>query len=312
MKVLVTGGAGFIGRWVVKYLLAKELDVWVLDDLSHGEKENLAELYPHPHFKKFIQGDIRRIDLLNQIFQEDFDLCFHLAANISVQESLDNPEEAFQTNAGGTFNLLEKARVKNTRMVLVSTCMVYQSAQGDRPMDESHPLLPLSPYASSKLAAENLTLSYYYAYHLPTVVLRPFNTYGPFQKTDNEGGVIPIFIARSLQGETLYIYGQGTQTRDFLYVEDCAEAVIKAALSDKVWGETINIGTGKDISLNDLALLIADNHNKVSHIPHIHPQSEIFKLVCDYKKARKLLNWNPKISLKEGIGKTRKWILTTG
>lgn len=221
MRVLVTGGAGFIGRWVVKYLLRKEFDVWVLDDLSRGEKENLAEFYSHPHFKKFIRGDVRRRDLLGQIFQEKFDLCLHLAATISVQESLDNPQKAFETNIGGTFNLLEEARAKNTRMVLISTCMVYQSTHGNRPIDENHPLLPLSPYASSKIAAESLTLSYYYAYHLPTLVVRPFNTYGPFQKGGAEGGVISTFLEQKLRNQPLHIYGDGTQTRDFLYVEDC-------------------------------------------------------------------------------------------
>jgi len=158
------------------------------------------------------------------------------------------------------------------------------------------------------MAAENLALSYFHAYGLPIAILRPFNTYGPFQKTNNEGGVIPIFILRSLKGEILNIYGKGRQTRDFLYVEDCAEAIVKAALSDKIWGEVINIGTGKDISINDLARLIAGDSRRIKHIPHIHPQSEIPKLVCNYSKARKLLNWGPRTSLREGINRTREWI----
>jgi len=231
----------------------------------------------------------------------------HLAASISVQESLDNPEEAFQINVWGTLNLLEEARVKNTRMVLVSTCMVYQSAQGNRPTNESHPLLPLSPYASSKLAAENLTLSCYYAYHLPTMILRPFNTYGPFQKGGGEGGVISTFLHQKLRDEPLHIYGEGTQTRDFLYVEDCAEFIVKASLGEETCGQIFNAGSGKDISIAKLASLIANGSSSIRHVPHPHPQSEIQKMVCDFTKAKTLLGWKPRVNLEEGIARTREW-----
>ncbi len=306
MKVLVTGGAGFIGRWVVKHLLDEGCDVCALDNLSSGKVENIVEFIEHPRFK-FIRGDILDTNLLVGLFDLNFEVCLHLAACVNVQDSIENPEKSFKVNLRGTFNLLEEAKKKNTRFILVSTCMVYKEAKGGKPINESHPLSPLSPYAATKIAAEKLTLSYYHAYRLPVVILRPFNTYGPFQRTDTEGGVIPIFITRSLQGKTLYIYGDGKQTRDFLYVEDCAEAIVKATLIDGISGEILNIGTGKDISIDDLALLITNsNHHK--HIPHIHPQSEIPKLVCDYGKAKKLLNWEPKTSLIEGIDKTREWI----
>lgn len=291
----------------MKYLLAKEFDVWVLDDLSHGEKENLAELYPNPHFKKLIRGDIRQRNFLSEIFQEQFDLCLHLAATISVQESLNSPEEAFQINAGGTFNLLEEARATNTKFVLVSTCMVYQFVQGNSPIDESHPVLPLSPYASSKLAAENFTLSYYYAYHLPTMILRPFNTYGPFQKGSGEGGVIATFLHRKLINKPLHIYAEGTQTRDFLYVEDCAEFIVEASIREKTCGQILNAGSGKDISIAKLASLIANGSSPIHRVPHQHPQSEIQKMVCDFSKARALLGWKPRVSLEEGIARTREW-----
>jgi len=306
MKALVTGGAGFIGRWVVKYLLKKGCEVWVLDNLSNGERSNILEFEENPRFK-FIKGDILQRDLLKELFNLNFEVCFHLAAAINVQNSLDNPEECFEVNLKGTFNILEDAKKTNTKVILISTCMIYKPALDNKSINENHPLCPLSPYSATKIAAEDLALSYYYAYGLPVAIFRPFNTYGPFQKANNEGGVIPIFILRSLEGKALNIYGEGTQTRDFLYVEDCAEAIV-TALSNKVWGEIINIGTGKDISINDLAKLISNDHQKIRHIPHIHLQSEIPKLVCDYSKAKKLLNWKPKISLREGIDKTRKWI----
>jgi len=235
MKVLVTGGAGFIGRWVVKYLLGRECDVWVLDNLSSGKKENIFEFEKDPCFN-FVKGDILQRSLVEELFELDFDVCLHLAAAINVQESLINPEECFEVNVRGTFNILEEARKKDTKVVLISTCMVYKKARDDKPIDEDHPLCPLSPYAATKLAAENLALSYYHGYGLPVAILRPFNTYGPFQRTDNEGGVIPIFILRTLKGGVLKVYGRGTQTRDFLYVEDCAEAIVRTALSSRVWG----------------------------------------------------------------------------
>lgn len=307
MKALITGGAGFIGRWVVKYLLKKGNEVWALDNLSNGERNNILEFEENPRFK-FIKGDILQRDLLKELFNLNFEVCFHLAAAINVQSSIDNPGENLEVNLRGTFNILEEAKKRNTKVIFISTCMVYKQVIDNIPIDEDHSLCPLSPYAATKIAAENLALSYFHTYGLPITILRPFNTYGPFQKTNNEGGVIPIFILRSLKGEILNIYGKGTQTRDFLYVEDCAEAIVKAALSDKIWGEVINIGTGKDISINDLARLIAGDSRRIKHIPHIHPQSEIPKLVCNYSKARKLLNWGPRTSLREGINRTREWI----
>jgi len=307
MNVLVTGGAGFIGRWVVKYLLKGGVNVWVIDNLSTGRKDNIAEFERYPEFK-FVEGDILDRDLLKKIFNLNFKVCLHLAAAVNVQDSIDNPEKNFEVNLKGTFNILEEAKRKGTKVILISTCMVYKRADDNRPIDENHPLLPLSPYAATKIASEELVLSYHHAYRLPVAIVRPFNTYGPFQRIDNEGGVIPVFINRSFKGETLYIYGDGNQTRDFLYVEDCARAIVKIALSNDISGEVINIGTGRDISINDLALLIAGDSSRIAHIPHIHPQSEILKLVCDYSKARRLLDWEPEVSLIEGIDKTKRWI----
>jgi nucleoside-diphosphate-sugar epimerase len=189
--------------------------------------------------------------------------------------------------------------------------MVYDKATDERGITEEHPTKPASPYAGSKIAAENMVLSYWYTYKLPAVVLRPFNTYGPFQKTNGEGGVVAIFIKNTLEGKTLNIYGDGTQTRDLLYVEDCARFVVEAGYSDKTNGEIINAGSGRDISINDLALLIVKDERLIKHVPHIHPQSEIQKLLCNYSKAERLLGWKPQYTLEEGIKKTREWIKTT-
>ncbi|GFZ77920.1 dTDP-glucose 4,6-dehydratase [Compostibacillus humi] len=308
MKVLVTGGAGFIGRWVVDRLLKDGHKVWVIDDLSNGRWENIRELAANDNFSDFIKGDIKDNRILQQLFSNGFDICFHLAASINVQDSIDNPKATFDNDVIGTFNILEECRKNNVKIVFMSTCMVYDRANNETGITETHPVKPASPYAGSKLAAENMVLSYYYAYGLPATVIRPFNTYGPFQKTGGEGGVIAIFIQNKLAGNKLQIYGEGTQTRDFLYVEDCARFVVKTGYSNKVNGEIINAGLGEDISINKLAELIAKDKKRIQHVDHIHPQSEIPKLLCNYNKAKTLLDWEPKVSLIAGIEKTENWI----
>lgn len=308
MNILVTGGAGFIGRWVVERLLKDGHNVWVLDDLSNGRKKNIEEFIGLCHFKEFVHGDIKNRELLSDLFQNKFDICYHLGASINVQDSIDDPATTFNNDVIGTFNVLEECRKHNTKIVFMSTCMVYDRANDEHGITELHGTKPASPYAGSKISGENMVLSYWYTYKLPVVVVRPFNTYGPFQKTGGEGGVMAIFIKRNLDKQTLNIYGDGTQTRDLLYVEDCARFVVEAGYSDCVNGEIVNAGLGRDITINDLAALIADSKEQIKHVPHIHPQSEIQKLLCNYSKAEKLLGWKPKVSLEEGIKRTEEWI----
>ena len=312
-SVLVTGGAGFIGRAVVKRLLDDERveSLIVLDDLSNSSEENLAEFVGNKKYAGgIVKGRVEDRAILEQLFQNNkFDLCIHLAAQINVQESIDSPEKAFESNILGTYELLEQARVHGTKLVLIGTCMVYDIAGASGPISETHQLKPASPYAGSKLAAENLAESYYHAFGLPVTILRPFNTYGPFQKTDMEGGVVSIFIKRHLEGAFLDIFGDGTQTRDLLYVDDCAEFVVEAAFSEKAVGEVINAGTGIDVSVNELAAMVCKDSSRIHHVPHHHPQSEIQKLVCDYSKAKRLLGWVPKTTLEKGVEKTREWII---
>ena len=308
MNILVTGGAGFIGRWVVKRLLDDGHRVWVLDDLSNGQISNIEEFFDNPNFVEFIESDIKDITALERLFENKFDICYHLAASINVQDSIDDPHTTFQNDTVGTFNVLEQCRKHNTKIVFMSTCMVYDRANDENGITEEHTVKPASPYAGSKIAGENMVLSYWYAYKLPAVVIRPFNTYGPMQKSSGEGGVVAIFIKRNLEGLPLNIYGDGFQTRDLLYVEDCADFVVKAGYSDKVNGEIVNAGLGRDIPINDLALLIAQDKRKIKHVPHIHPQSEIPKLLCNYQKAKELLGWSPRIGLEEGIKRTTQWI----
>jgi len=309
MITLVTGGAGFIGRWVVKKLIQDSKEVVIIDNLSNGIEENLKEFRNHPKFKEFVIQDVRNKKFIEKLFSKhNFNICFHLAAQINVQESLDYPERSVENNVIGTYNILEAARKFNTKVILVGTCMVYDLVSANIAISEEHNTKPTSPYAGSKLAAEELALSYYYGYNLPIVILRPFNTYGPFQKANMEGGVVSIFIKRKIKNEKLLIFGDGTQTRDFLYVEDCADFIVKAAECEKCLGEIINAGTGRDISIIDLAKLIVGDEDRIKYIKHHHPQSEIMKLICDNSKAKKLLNWEPKTSLEEGILILENWI----
>lgn len=309
MVDLITGGAGFIGRWVVKRLLLEGKKVVVIDNLKNGRKENLEDFKKNPNLIEFFIEDIKNKHFLMEIFKKyEFSTCYHLAAQINVQESLDFPDRAFVNNVLGTYNILEAARIVRTKLIIIGTCMVYDLANSEKAISEIHPIKPISPYAGSKVAAEELALSYYYSFDLPVVILRPFNTYGPFQKTNMEGGVVSIFVNRKLNGKKLLVYGTGTQTRDLLYVEDCVDFIIQASKCEQCVGEIINAGTGIDISMNNLAKLIIEDPSMITHVAHHHPQSEIMKLVCNYSKAKKMLNWEPKTNLKEGISYLEAWM----
>ncbi|WP_311172603.1 dTDP-glucose 4,6-dehydratase [Halobellus ordinarius] len=305
--VVVTGAAGFIGRWVAKELLNRGYTVRGIDDLSNGSNRNIEAFRDHDHFE-FLKGDVRDEQIVSDLFENDPSACIHLAAEIDVQESLEDPQAHFETNVVGTKNVLEACRKTDTRLGLVGTCMVYDVADSDEGIDEEHPVKPTSPYAGSKLAAENLAESYYHGYDLPVVTLRPFNTYGPYQKTGMAGGVVSIFTNRDLVSEPLKIFGDGTQSRDLLYATDCARFIVEGTFCDEALGEVLNAGTGTDISINDLAELIATEGTEITHVEHHHPQSEVQTLRCNPSKAEEMLDWKPEVSLEDGISRLRTWL----
>jgi nucleoside-diphosphate-sugar epimerase len=281
-----------------------------------------------------VEGDLVEARVLDPLFQgKPWDLVLHLGASIHVQKSIDVPEATFRNDGIGTFRVLEacrrqffalnglnvddkhfdfdrdvpKLKVRTPRVAVMSTCMVYDLA-GGQAIKETHAYRPASPYAAAKIGADMLALSYFHAYRMPVTVVRPFNTYGPFQKSNSEGGVVSIFLKRDLAKEPLMVKGSGAQTRDLLYVEDCADFVVTAALSEKTEGRIVNAGTGKDVSVNDLAKQCCSPGNKVEHVAHDHPQAEIMKLCCDASLAKSLLGWEAKVSLEEGVRRTRTWL----
>jgi nucleoside-diphosphate-sugar epimerase len=283
--------------------------VAVLDNLENGAEANLAEFAGDPRLAEFVVGDIADRRLIARLFaQHRFDLVLHLAAKINVQESIDRPVGVFEADVAGTFHLLEATRQAGAAFAFMSTCMVYSPSAAPTGIAEDHPTFCASPYAAAKRAAECLVESYGRAYGMRTVVLRPFNTYGPFQKSSGEGGVVSIFLHRDLTGGILEIYGDGSQTRDLLYVEDCASFSVAAALADQAIGRTLNAGTGRDVTINELAAAICADPARIKHVPHIHPQAEIPKLLADVRLAARLLNWRPLTALERGIDETRKWL----
>ncbi|MBI4314265.1 MAG: GDP-mannose 4,6-dehydratase [Candidatus Omnitrophica bacterium] len=307
MRILVTGGAGFIGRWVVGQLLRQRHEVWIVDDFSSGNPENIREFEKDRRLRDVLRLDIRNGARLERcVWKIRPQQCYHLAAQVNVQTSLAQPKRTYEVNVLGTQHLLEALRRIKSGLLLAGTCLVYQAARNKK-ISETSPTQPLSPYAGSKLAAEELALGYAHGYHMPVTIVRPFNTYGPYQRADAEGGVVSIFIGRHLKNQPVFIYGTGFQTRDFLYVEDCAEFIVRAGKYRKTNGEIFNAGTGLATSIRSLAKQIAGK-DAVRFVKHHHPQAEIYGMACDCSKAKIKLGWSPAYGLDEGIRRTAQWL----
>jgi UDP-glucose 4-epimerase len=300
LRVLITGGAGFIGSHTVDRLLSEGFKVVVLDNLRSGSLENVSQHAGNRNFR-FVHGDIRDASLVRNVVS-DVDFVVHLAALVSVPESFRDPALTHDINANGTLNLL-KASVDNgvKRFVYASSCAVYGTAE-EIPIKEQHPTKPESPYGASKLTAESHVRKYYEDFGLETVCLRYFNVYGPRQACNDYSGVITQFLNRMLKNLPLIIFGDGEQTRDFVYVKDVAEANL-LALKCAAHGEVFNIGTGVATSINQLAstlLEIADKRDlKIVHCEA--RKGDIAHSLADISKARGKMGYNPKTLLKDGL-----------
>jgi len=294
VAVLVTGGAGFIGSHVAEALLARGEDVVVLDDLSSGKRENLSDGV------ELVEGDIRepQDELFARVKPTH---CYHLAAQIDVRVSVSRPAHDAQVNVLGTVNLLQAALEHETQLVFSSTGgAIYGECDG--PATEDAPRLPISPYGTSKLAAEEYLATYNRLYGTRHVSLRYGNVYGPRQDPHGEAGVVSIFFSTLLAGETPKVFGDGAQTRDYVYVGDIARATLAAGGND---GGVFNVGTGRETSVVELLELcqrIAGTSFEAMFMP---PRpGEIQRSVVDPSRAVDELGWRPDHSLEDGLRET--------
>lgn len=308
MKILITGGAGFIGSHLCEKYTIEGHTVLCLDNFMNSNLGNIRGLLNYRNFK-LINGDVRDFDLLEKIVR-DVDVVIHLAAQIHVDRSILEPKLTYDVNVFGTLNILELARRYDINKVIhTSTSEVYGSAQYV-PMDENHPLDAPHPYGASKVAADRMCNAYIHTYGVNACVMRPFNMFGPRQKDTGYGGVISIFVKRSLNGAPPIIYGDGMQTRDYTYVKDLVRAYDLILNYKKQIGEPINFGTGMEIRIMDLARKIIELCGKKGRIKPVHvaPRpGEVKRLIADYSKARKLLGWEPEYTLEKGLVEFIKW-----
>ena len=297
MRFLVTGGAGFIGSHLVDRL-APENRVIVLDNLFTGQMSNLETSKDRI---TFINGDILDKVLLTGLAAQ-VDIIFHLAANVGVMRSINDPYFDMEVNVRGTLNLLEACcDSKVERLVYSSSGVVFGEARY-QPIDEEHPVNPESPYAVSKLAAENYCFAFHKVRSVPVTVLRYFNVYGPRQDTSEYASVLSIFSRRIREGKPLTIFGDGKQTRDFVFVEDVVSANILAATQPKAIGEIFNIATGKETNLEQLASIIVQISNKENQVIYADSRpGEIRRSWANIEKAQRVLGYNPETNLEEGL-----------
>jgi dTDP-glucose 4,6-dehydratase len=308
-RILVTGGAGFISSAFIRHLLrATPYEVVSLDALTYaGNLENLRDVQSHERLS-FVHGDIRDERLVRDVVA-GVDVIVNAAAESHVEKSIaEGASEFVATNVEGTRVLLDAVREEPVeRFILISSSEVYGTAESD-PMDEEHPLNPRSPYAATKAGADRLAYSYCATYGLPIVIVRPFNNYGPRQHPEK---VIPRFILQAFRDEPLTVHGDGTASRDWLYVEDDAEAieaVIDADL-DLVVGETINIATGRDASVSEIADLVLELTGKPPSLKdHVDERpGQVGRHIGSTDKAERLLSWRARTSLEEGLERTVAW-----
>jgi len=300
-RVAVTGGAGFIGSHLVDRLIKEDLkSLLVIDDLSTGSKANLAQSMAEIDF---VEGDICQPSVASQLSQVD--MVFHLAVR-NVRASLEEPAENLRVNASGTLSALEAMRQGSRgKFLYVSSSEVYGVPTSDRFSEATVPA-PTTVYGAGKLAGEHITIAYHRSYGMDTMVIRPFNNYGPRSHFEGDAGeVIPKFILRALAGELLHIHGDGAQTRDFMFVEDTADWLCRLSQVKALTGEVVNIGSGGDRSVSDLAKMIITLTDSSSSIEFGEGRpGDLPKLVADTSKIRAMTDFSLATPFEAGIRQT--------
>ena len=301
MKALVTGGSGFIGSNVSKMLLSKSVEVVAFDNLSSGNYDNISNLEV-----EFIKGDILDKDAIRDACK-GVDVVFHLAASVGRQRSIDHPQLDSEINLIGTINVLEGMRTHGVKKIVYSSSAAIFGELQSSEIDENHPQNADSPYGVSKLAAEKMILSYSEIYGITAVCLRYFNIYGVNQRYDLYGNVIPIFAHRLFTGEPLLIYGDGTQTRDFVNVFDVARANVMAGLE---YGKTevFNLGSGESITINKLAQMmqkISGIDNGIKYLPE--RKADVKHCKANATKVAEKMQFKTIVSLEKGLTEYIEW-----
>jgi UDP-glucose 4-epimerase len=307
MNVLVTGGAGFIGSNLVRLLVSQGHDVTVLDDLSSGHRKNL-ELIPGV---RFIEGDVRDADAVRRAMS-GAEAVFHLAASVGNARAIDDPIRDSEINVLGTLQVLEAARREGAKKLVFSSSAGIFGELRTLPICEDHPAEPRSPYGASKLAAEKHCLVYGHLYDIEVVCLRYFNVYGPNQRYDMYGNVIPIFAHQLMHRQPLVIYGDGDQTRDFANVRDVALANYKAATTPGAKG-AFNIGSGTRVTINGLVRLLEDAFGSEAVVKHAPTRpGDVRDSLADISAARAAFGFEPAVGLAEGLHEYADWMRGEG
>jgi UDP-glucose 4-epimerase len=297
-KVLVTGGAGFIGSNLVKNLVNEGNEVIVLDNFMSGFRTNL-DLFTSV---RIVEGDVRDAELVNEVMK-GIEVVFHLAASVGNKRSIDFPLDDAQINVIGTLNVLEAARKAGVRKIVTSSSAGVFGELKTMPIKEDHPIEPDTPYGCTKLCEEKLCLSYAKLYDIEAVCLRYFNVYGPNQRFDAYGNVIPIFVYKMLHCEPRTIYGDGEQTRDFVHVDD----IVKAANSKGVNG-AFNIASGKRITINNLVKLITKNYKDSVNVEYTNVRpGDVLHSLADISLAQKQIGYKPTVDIEQAINEYVNW-----
>jgi UDP-glucose 4-epimerase len=292
MKVIVTGGAGFIGSHLVEYLSSEGHSVKVIDNFSTGRKENLE----HVRDKiEIIEGDLNTFEDLHNLIKGN-DWVFHLAALADIVPSIQNPEQYFDANVNGTLKLLQACNKQNISKFIYAASSSCYGIPEKYPTPESTPINPQYPYALTKRMGEELVLHWSNVYKIPAISLRFFNVYGPRSRTSGTyGAVFGVFLAQKLANKPLTIVGDGSQTRDFTFVTDVVDAMYISAKS-KFKNKVYNVGSGKTISINQIAKILKGD---TTHIPKRPGEPDV--TFADIKEIKTDLNWSPSVSIEEGI-----------
>lgn len=323
-KVLITGGCGFIGTSLIKKVLVCEpsVHIRVLDSLLTGSREDLAEVCIFTSVAPevasmaesgvvFVEGDIRDADLL-ELCSRGVDVIVHLAANTGVGPSVEDPRLDLQSNVIGTFNVLEAARRNCVKRFIFASSGAPAGAV-EPPIHEELPPHPVSPYGASKLAGEGYCSAYYRTFGIETVCLRFGNVYGP--RSNKKSSVVAKFIRQALEGEPCVIYGDGTQTRDFLYIDDLVRAVI-LAIEMPIGGETFQIATGMERTVGEVANIIAEalgRRGAGMQMQYASPRlGDVTRNYSDTSKAARMLGWKTDVDVQDGIERTLDWFLSQG